>query len=127
MPALDISAPPIPPSVLVQQAPVASNPVLDFAQQPAGVVAQPAFDPMQYVMGQMNQVADLLTNSAKVLVTEKPALMPLLQKMTQIGMLLVNEIQTSLPQGPIGADPNQAPTQLQMAEPETTSDMVARS
>lgn len=104
------------------------DPMMGFAQSAgAAINTAPQFDPMQFVMGRLNEVATMLADVAQVLVVEKPALLPILQKVAQGGSLLMNAIGTSMPQGMAGSDPNMQPTQAQMAEPEGAASGVAMS
>lgn len=119
MAAMDISQPPIPPSVTAQQAP---NPVSSFVGG-VGAGQQPQFDAMQFVIGRLNQVAEILSDVAKVLAVENPALMPVLQKVAQGGAVLMQEAMKSMPQG--GGGMNRLPSQAQMSEPETGAAMIS--
>jgi hypothetical protein len=115
---MDYSMPPLPPDVTAQQAP----PIGQFAQgQQGGPAATP--DPsmgdgasMGFVGDQMNQIAQLLTKVVKVVEVARPELMPILQRMAQMGSMLMNEIQSS--KSPQGTGSSLAPPQAQMAQGE---------
>lgn len=92
--------PPTSPDVAAQQSPVSQ-----FLQgyQPQGEQAQaPGANAAALAAQKLNQVAADLKEVAKVLVTSKPNLMPLLQRMLSAGSMLMNELQTSLPQAQAG-------------------------
>lgn len=117
--------PPLPPDVVAQQMPAP----LRFMQAAGGAVPQAnsgqQFDPNAYVADQLSQVAALLKNVAQVLVTEKPALMPILQHMVQAGSALMNELTAG--QGKDGPAPGQGDVNPQMPQPSGSAGAVSMS
>ena len=118
----DYAKPPLPPDVTGQQQP----PIARYAQSQAQQVgAGPASTPdpshgdganMGFVGDCMNQVAGLLTKVVKVVEVARPELMPILQRMAQMGSMLMNEIQSS--KSPQGTGASLAPPQAQMGQGE---------
>lgn len=109
----DLSAPPLPPSVTNQQAPLAR-----FAQQAGGQPgapdggAQPGGNALEMVNGILANVAKELEAMAKILVNEKPQLIPILKPAVQALAMLQSEVGQK-PQGgsPGGAGPDQGMAQ----------------
>lgn len=117
------AGPPLPPDVMAQQLPAP----LRFMQA-AGVGAPaPEPDPMLFAVDQLNQIAASLKNVADVLIVKKPALMPILQHMSQAGSALMNELQASA--GAQGPAPGQGelPTRPQFAQPDGTAGAISMS
>ena len=112
-----VTAPPTAPEVSQQQGPISR-----FIQQqdPTGGQGQGQdaanFSAMGLVEQRLNQVALLMRDVAKVLVTAKPELMPVWEKMMQAGTMLLGEVQKAgggQQQGP----PQGAPPAQQEQEP----------
>jgi hypothetical protein len=110
--------PPLPPDVTAQQQP----PIARYAQAQQTGNSGPASTPdpshgdganMGFVNDCMGQIAQLLTKVVKVVEVARPELMPILQRMAQMGSMLTNEIQSS--KSPQGTGSSLAPPQAQMA------------
>ena len=93
-----LASPPTSPDVAEQQSPTAQ-----FAQGYQPQVGEGgANSAMELAAQNLNQVASLLKDVAKVLVTSKPNLMPILQRMVQAGSMLMNEVQSNKPGSQVG-------------------------
>lgn len=116
---MDYATPPLPPDVTGQQgAPVAQFIRGQGQQQPGQPeTAQPAqAGNMQFVGARMQAIAQELTQVVKVLEVERPELLPIVQRMAQMGSMLMNEVQSSM--SPQGTGGSLAPQQAQMAQGE---------
>lgn len=122
----DYSMPPLPPDVTGQQGGGQAPPIGQYAQgQQQKPQAGPPSTPdashgdganMGFVGDCMNQIAQLLTKCVKVIEVARPELMPILQRMAQMGSMMMNEIQSS--KSPQGTGQSLAPPQAQMAQGE---------
>ena len=129
------ATPPIPPNIAAQQMPSALR-FMQSAGGPQGAGAAPPspghdpnsgkqFDSMSFVEDRMNQIASLLKDVADVLVLDKPALMPIIQRMSQAGSAIMQEIQTG--QANQGPSPGPNEQQAQLPNPGTTGGAVSMS
>lgn len=104
--------PPLPPSVINQQMP---PDVAALSQMNGPMTAPPAqFNEASFLMDRLTQIASLLKDVADVLVTTKPAMMPILEQMIQAGSALSDEVQKMVPAQPA---PAAGQTQAQMPQP----------
>jgi hypothetical protein len=116
-----VSSPPLPPDVTSQQTP----PELQFMAG-AGAASQDTlqkFNSLELVKQEMTKVAAILTEVAKVLVVEKPALVKQLQIMVQAGSAIVDDVSRSAGAPPSGAGTPQA----QMPSASDTAGSVSMS
>lgn len=74
---------------------------------------------MALVEQKLNSIAADLKEVAKILVSSKPNLMPVLQKMVEAGKMLMSEVQSSKPQAQQGmaGQPRGGPEGLQPSGP----------
>lgn len=121
-PPLTLSAPPTAPEVTEQQGPTAE--FVQNRQSPQGEQAPGPANAAGLIEQKLNQVAAMLKEVAKMLVTNKPDLMPILEKMLQAGSMLMNELQQSMPKNQAGqagvqrqASPEPTPGQLEGSPP----------
>lgn len=121
-PPPSLSAPPTAPEVSEQQGPIAQ--FVQNRESPQDQQAPGPGNAMALVSQKLNQVASSLKEVAKILVTNKPTLMPVLEKMLQAGSMLMNEVQSGMPQSQTGqasaqraASPEPTPGQMEGAPP----------
>ena len=92
------AAPPMSPAITAQQippTPAPGSPMAAFAQNMAGQQdpqAMQAFSSTEYIGTQLDQIATVLSQVANVLSQSRPDLIPLVQKMAQIGSVLTSAV-----------------------------------
>jgi len=96
-----LEAPPASLDVQEQQGPAAQF-AQNYQQPPGQQAGGQGVNAMALAEQKLNQVASDLKEVAKLLVTSKPNLMPILQKMAQAGSMLMSEIQAGKPGGQQG-------------------------
>jgi hypothetical protein len=80
---------------------------------------------MEFVSGQMDIALQSFQSVAKVLAVEKPELLPLLKKVVEGGMILMQEIQALMPQG--GPQAPGYPNQTSQETPESAAGSISMS
>lgn len=107
---MDLSAPPLPPSVTAQQSPLTRFSQTAGGGNPAttnGASTQQG-NAMELVGAMLSEVGQKLTDIAKILVNEKPQLVAILKPAVQALAMLQNETQQgNASQGGAGGGPQQ--------------------
>lgn len=91
-----LESPPVPPEVSGQQQGASAQYLQSNQQLPGGS----ASSAMALAEQKLNQVASDLRDVAKILVTSKPAVIPIMQKALSALSMVMNEVQSGKGQGP---------------------------